>query len=187
LLAMYYWEAEQLKPDVMRPVSVSLRRPVAIGLGVLFVLALADAATSFQRFPFTYAQRCLEQKSLADDGWASGTYKTGLPEEARRLEVDFSWERPDVAWRPVTFVASVYDADGAVIDRKELLAERPDEPPVTVAFALPSQTSGLTLQIQSSSCYLPLNYGVKYDPRRLGFRVRAVRVLDDAGRAITPS
>ena len=37
------------------------------------------------------------------------------------------------------------------------------------------------LELKPSHCYVPLNLGVTYDPRRLGVRVKELRFLTAAG------
>jgi hypothetical protein len=183
---MYYWEAEQVKPSSMTPLDVSSQRLSWFVLTLAAGLAFADAARSFQRHPFTYAQRCLETRPLGKDGWASGTYRQSIPEAARRANVTLSWERPDVAWREVWVEAAVELADGTLAEHVRFRPMDPAEPPAEVVFnLLPVSASKRTLLIASSNCYVPLNLGVTYDPRRLGVKVAALRFFDANGSPVS--
>jgi O-antigen ligase len=184
LVAMHYWEAEQLRGDATRGLSGAVRRPMLAALVLASAFAIVDGIRSFQRFPFTFGQKCLEAKSLSSDGWASGTFRRSIPGASRRVEVDLSWERPDVGWRSVSILASIL-TDGEVLERVQVQAADANEPPYTIRLPLsPAGASTRELLIESSNCYVPLNFGVTYDPRRLGFKLRAVRFIGTDGSVI---
>jgi O-antigen ligase len=184
LLGLFYWEAGQENAQSLVPPAVSSRRALVVGLALAFTLAGLDAARSFQRFPFQYGQRCHEPKQWSD-GWMSGLLVERVPEGARRVELQMSWPRRDLTKRPVEIMASVNASDGTAIEQTVLRADRPDLHLVPVAFDLPDgPDSQRTVQVRTSSCYVPLNLGDMYDPRPLGLRVPSVRFFDAAGRLL---
>ena len=136
---------------------------------------------SFGRFPFTYGQRCLEVHPLAKDGWTEGVLRVPFRRRRRVRNWSSLADRPDLARRP--------------------LAPRPVDPagggsPLATlrhTFASASQCRNFQLPMPESSdgkrflelkpshCYVPLNLGITYDPRRLGVRVKELRFRTASG------
>ena len=168
----YLWEAEAVEPSGPWSPGPTATRRTSLAIFVLLVIAIVDYATSFSRFPFTYGERCFKSQGLELDGWTAGILRIQLPHEVTKLTMTVLADRPDLS-------RSALDLDVAVVEghTKALQSER-------YRFALggamsrsieASVPSSLVdwryLELHSSRCYVPLNLGITYDPRRLGVRV----------------
>ena len=145
--------------------------------------ALIEVALSFGRFPFTYGQRCLEVHPLAKDGWTQGVLRVPVPPAAARAELAVLADRPDLDRRPLELGLSVLSGGGTSLATRAVHVY-PARIRILEAFqlAIPESPDGKRfLELRPSHCYVPLNLGITYDPRRLGVRVKELRFLTAAG------
>ena len=101
----YFWEAQTATLDASG--SRATIRVVTAALAALVVAGLIEVALSFNRFPFTYGQRCYEVRPLAKDGWTQGALHVSIPSQAANVDLIVSAERPDLMRRPLNFDLSV--------------------------------------------------------------------------------
>lgn len=173
MLALYYWEAEQIAPDALRPLPVRATQALAAGFVVVGLLAAIEVAASFQRLPFEFARRCHEPRPLEADGWAGGVYRTALPKETKRVELDLAWGRPDAVRRALVIDVEMTESDGRSVARRRIDVRAEGGTSAQLAFDLPPATSDRRLiSITSSHCYAPFSVGRSLDPRLLGVQVR---------------
>jgi hypothetical protein len=150
----------------------------AIALAALALAALIEATVSFNRFPFSYGHRCGEIRPLTTDGWTQGAMLAPVPAAAVSAELILVADRPDLDRRSLEVGFSVLSGSGSPVEigRHSFIGR--DSNPRWLQFPLPNPTSRDAtryLQLKPSHCYVPLNFGVSYDPRRLGVRVKALR------------
>lgn len=173
VVALYFWEAEQLRAGSLRPLSIRATRLLAATFLVLGLLAAVEAAASFRRSPFEFARLCQASRPLPADGWVSGLYQMSLPPATRRLELDLAWERPDAVRRSLTIEVRVTEADGrTVAERRIKVVQEPATSKEFIVELPPATSAYWLLSITSSHCHVPYSTGLGYDPRPLGVRVR---------------
>lgn len=178
----YVWEAQTLGADKWRPPSHSTTRYAAIGLSALALTALVEVAMSFGRFPFTNGQRCIEAHPLAKDGWTQGGLRVPVPAAAARVELAVIADRPDLRRRPLDLDLSVVSGGGAsLLTQRYTFMQRSAEERSIELLMPESPDSKRFLELKPSHCFVPLNLGLTYDPRRLGVRVKEVHFLTEAG------
>ena len=178
----YLWEVRAAGSPRWHPFAHSATRSAAVALAVLMLAALIEAALSFGRLPFGYAQRCHHVRPLTSDGWTEGVLRVPVPSAAVRAEVVVLADRPDLDRRPVRLDLSIMTGGGSSLAtlrhtfvRRETVADR-------FELTIPQSADGKRfLELKPSSCYVPLNLGVTYDPRRLGLRVNEIRFSTAAG------
>ena len=148
----------------------------------LALAALIEVALSFGRFPFTYGQRCLEVHPLAKDGWTQGVLRVPVPPAAASAELAVVADRPDLARRPLDLDVSVLSGGGSSLATQRHTFMQRDASARTFQLPMPESSDGKRfLELRPSHCYVPLNLGITYDPRRLGVRVKELRFRTAAG------
>jgi O-antigen ligase len=168
----YLWEAQMLTGDGLQPLSPSTVRRVTIALLALSLVALVEAALSFDRYPFIYGLRCQEERPLAWDKWTQGTLRVEARQGSTAVNLTLLADRRDLARRPLEVVVAVVDEAAAVLHTQVVRFDRPDEGPRDVALPLGASPGGkLFLELKPSHCYVPLNVGRGHDGRHLGVRV----------------
>jgi len=178
----YFWEAETAGLERWRPPVPATIRYAGIALVALTLAALIEVALSFGRFPFTFGQRCLEVHPLATDGWTQGVLRVPVPPAASSAELAVLASRPDLDRRPLDLDVSVLSGGGASLATVRYTFTQRKSDPQEIHLALPETPDGKRfLELRPSNCYLPLNLGITYDPRRLGIRVTEFRFRTAAG------
>ena len=177
----YFWEVQRLEPGVWRPPSTRVMRYGGIAFCVLALAALIEVATSFNRNPFIYGQRCHEVRPFAKDGWTQGAARIPVPKTARLAELLIASDRPDLMYRSATLEVSVIGKSGPMVEAGRYSLSRGVEGRL-IRFALPEGPEAERfLELKTSNCYVPLNLGVTYDPRHLGVQLRASHFRTAAG------
>jgi hypothetical protein len=182
---LYLWECYEVAAGKWLPPRPNVRR-VALWIAATFALiGLVEVARSFGQAPFVYGARCFEQKPIAEDGWTSGLMRQPVPATATNIDFGLTADRPDLTRRPLAIELSLLAQDGATLWHKTLDMSRPDAERQRIAIDLPGPPSkGRVLQVKTSHCFVPLNLGLRYDPRRLGVRVQDLRFSAEGGAAV---
>ncbi len=137
-----------------------------------------EVALSFGRFPFTYGQRCLEFHPLAKDGWTQGSVRVLVPPSAARVELVVLADRPDLDRRALQLDLSVLSGGGASLATARYTFTQRDSDSQSFQLPIPESPDGKRfLELKPSHCYVPLNLGITYDPRRLGVHVKELRFV----------
>ncbi len=172
----YFWEAQTVTLAQWRPPVPSTMRYAAIALVALTLAALVEVALSFGRFPFSYGLRCLEVHPLSEDGWTQGVLRAPVPPAAASAELTVIAERPDLDRRPLQIDLSVLSGGGALLATKRYNFTQRDTDLQRIQLPMPESPDGQRFfELRPMPCYIPLNLGITYDPRRLGVRVNALR------------
>ena len=176
----YFWEAHAavLGADGSR----STTRVATVALAALVVAGLIEAVLSFSRFPFMYGQRCYEVRPLAKDGWTQGALRVPIPLQAAKAELTLAAERPDLTRRPLSIELSVLAGSVQSSNLGRIMFTERERGPTLLQIALPDSLTGKPLiEVMPRHCFVPLNLGITYDPRRLGVQVKNLRFLTAAG------
>jgi O-antigen ligase len=178
----YLWETQAATSPGGSPSAPTTSRYAVIVLVALTLAAFIEAALSLGRFPFIYGQRCLEVRPLAKDAWTQGVLRVPVPTEAASAELTVLAERPDLDRRPLDLDLSILSGGGASLATERSTFTRRDPDPRSFQLPMPESPDGKRfLELKPSHCYVPLNLGVTYDPRRLGVRVTELRFRTAAG------
>jgi hypothetical protein len=95
-------------------------------------------------------------------------------------------DRADLERRPLTVELSVASEGGATLWSQTIEPSQPLDVPRRFEIELPDPPGGgRYLLIRSSHCFVPLNLGLTYDPRRLGVRVTELRFRTKADTDIS--
>lgn len=175
-IGSYFWEARTVALAHWRPPVPSTMRYAAITLIILTLAALVEASLSFGRFPFSYGLRCLEVHPLSEDGWTQGVLRAPVPPDAASAELTIVAARPDLDRRPLEIDLSVLSGGGALLETKRYRVAQGEADPWRIQLSMPESPDGQRFfELKPMPCYIPLNLGITYDPRRLGVRVNALR------------
>jgi len=176
----YFWEAQTATPEAQWQ-KATIRIATAT-LAALAAASLIEVFLSFNHFPFTYGQRCFEVRPLAKDGWTQGVVRVPIPPRAARVDVTVSAERPDLTRRPLGMDLSVLvgSVPSSTTERHTFTERAPG--PTSVQLVIPDSLEGSReLEVKPLHCFVPLNLGITYDPRRLGVRVKEMQFFTSAG------
>jgi hypothetical protein len=178
----YVWEAQTASLAGRSPPTPTTTRYAATAMVVLTLAALVEVAMSFDRFPFTYGQRCREVHSLNKDGWTQGVLRVHVPPAAVSADLTVFADRPDLGRRPLDVDVSVLSGNGTLLETRRFIFTQQDSNPRSLQLAMPDSYGGKRfLELKPSHCYVPLNLGTTYDPRRLGVRVKELHFSTAAG------
>jgi O-antigen ligase len=178
----YFWEVQSSGSALWRPPSPATTRFASIGLLMLALAAFVEVALSLNRPPFTYGQRCFEVRPLAKDGWTQGVVRVPVPSGAASAELAVLADRPDLDRRPLNLRLSVLSGGGLSLATERHLFAKGEADPRRIELLIPESPDGNRfLELRPSHCYVPLNLGVTYDPRRLGVRVKELSFRTAAG------
>jgi len=170
----YLWQA-QAAGSTWRAPEPRTTRLCALALGVLVLAALVEVALSFGRYPFTYGQRCFQIRPIEKDGWTQGIAQIPVPPTAVSAEISLLADRPDLIRRPLDLDTSVVSGGGDLLrtQRDHIASGAVTQ---RVELVLPPTVDGKRfLELRPSHCFVPLNLGLTYDPRRLGVRMGEIR------------
>ena len=178
----YFWEVSSTGSAQWRPPSSATARYASLALAALVLAALTEVALSFSRFPFTYGQRCLEVRPLGQDGWTQGVLRVPVPPTAVSAELAILADRPDLARRPLDLDLSVLSGGEKSLATQRYTFTQRDADARSIQLPMSQSPDGKRfLELKAAHCYVPLNLGITYDPRRLGVRVMELRFRTNAG------
>jgi hypothetical protein len=178
----YFWEVQSASPEGWRPPGPKTTRYAAAVLAILTLAALIEVALSFGRFPFTYGQRCREVQPLANDGWTTGALRVQIPSAASSAEMVVFADRPDLDRRSLELDLFVLSGSGALLSTQQFGVRQRASSVQGFQISLPDSPDGKRfLELKPSHCYVPLNLGITYDPRRLGVHLKELRFRSAAG------
>jgi hypothetical protein len=182
MIGSYLWEAQSIDEKPWQPTTAKATRFATAAMVLLSVAALFEVAFSLNRSPFRYAQLCQEFQPLGEDGWTQGAARIPVPPSATKVQFIVRAERPDLDRRPLDLDVTILGAGGRRLAGERLKIGQGESQPRQIERQIPdAPEEKLFLEIKPSNCYVPLNLGITYDPRRLGAQVKDLRFLTEAG------
>jgi hypothetical protein len=134
-----------------------------------------EAYRSLSSNPFNVDYQCHEKPRLTPDGWTSGRYMFDVPVGAQGMILHLIGTPPDVAQRPLPGSLSVW-YDRRLLLQKEFVLNKTD--PQHLAIELPdgilATPDDYQIELKLQRCFVPRNFGMGEDSRRLGVRVESV-------------
>jgi O-antigen ligase len=173
----YFWEVQSTALNWRQPSQRTTKAALAVLLA-LSLAALLEVVLSFNRFPLKNGQLCFQVRPLAKDGWTQGVMRVPVPPTAARAELAVLADRPDLDRRTLELDLSVLSGGGLSLASERFNFAQREFDPRHIQLAIPASPDGKRfLELRPSHCYVPLNLGITYDPRRLGVRVKELRFL----------
>lgn len=144
------------------------------------LLAFKEAARSFNKPPFTYDAQCLKNRPLAADGWTAGLFEVPLREGSSGVQITLKDIQPGLETKPLEGLFTIVDAQGVAIVSEALFFDT--NRPTVIKVKLPNNdiaTDDLAYRavLHLGRCFIPRNFGMNADERRLGVAIDTIRLL----------
>lgn len=146
---------------------------------VVSLLAAKEVRQSFGQPPFTFDYQCHKTTELSQDNWTTGRYLATLPADTQGVRIELQSLQPDSARRSLSLQLMLIDGD-----KKTLASQRydfKDGNMQAMEILLPatalSDTQLKQVLLVVERCFVPKNFGMGGDPRRLGVRIKSIDYL----------
>jgi O-antigen ligase len=163
VVARYPWNFLQQRYVIVAIVAISL------------ALIVKEGLQSRGGFPFDKDLQCFKTRPLAIDGWTSGRYMTDIPVGAAGFTIQLATTQPDAEQRPISGSLQILFDRRKLIDKDFVLNKTG---PQQLSFDLPAGTiatpDDYQVELTLSRCFIPRNFGMNEDSRRLGVRIEAI-------------
>lgn len=150
--------------------------------GLLLIVsffAVKEVRQSFAQPPFTFDYQCYKTTELTQDNWTTGRFLATLPAETNAVRIELQSLQPDSARRSLglqlmligedkqTLASQSYDLKQGNLQTMEILLP---------ASAL-DDTKAKQVMLVVERCFVPKNFGMGGDARRLGVRIKSIDYL----------
>ena len=144
---------------------------VCISIG----LVLYEAIQSRRMFPFNTDVQCFKSRPLDRDDWTSGHYRTDVPVGSTGFTIQLATTQPDAEQRPISGSLRIL-LDDRELAQKDFILNKTG--PQQLSFDLPAGSVATPddyhVELKLSRCFIPRNFGMNEDSRRLGVRIDAI-------------
>jgi hypothetical protein len=139
-------------------------------------LITKEGVQSLSRAPFDSDIQCFKVHPVGPDGWTSGRYLTETPSSAKGLTIQLATTQPDVTQRPLTATISVLLNKQPVLQRDFVLNKTgPQELSLALPTGSPTALGTYEIELRLSRCFIPRNFAMNEDSRRLGVRIDSIQ------------
>ena len=147
---------------------------MAVALLTLFLIT-KEIDQSFAGRPFNIDLQCHEARQPHRDGWTSGRYVWEVPVGAQGLALNLANTQPDIARRPLPATLAVW-YNKQLLLKKDLLLTKTGLQRLEIDLPEGKLATPDDYQIELTvqRCFVPRNFGMGGDGRRLGVRVESV-------------
>ena len=149
-------------------------------LVIVCLLALKEVRQSFAQSPFTFDYQCHKTTGLSQDNWTTGRFLATLPPDTQGVRITLQSLHPDSAQRPLGIQIMLINSG----DKKTLASQRYDfknSDMQPMKILLPTTASGdiqeKQVMLVVDRCFIPKNFGMGGDQRRLGVRIKSIDYL----------
>jgi hypothetical protein len=151
-------------------------RYVVMGIACISIaLVVKEGLQSKLSFPFNRDLQCYEAQTLYPDGWTAGRYNIDMPVGATGMTIKLATTQPDALQRPLTATINVLFDQRPLMQREFVLNKTG---PQELSLDLPTGTAATPddyrIELNVSRCFVPRNFGMNEDSRRLGVRIDAI-------------
>lgn len=158
------------------PVSLNGQRVFLLGSIVLAIILITkEGVQSLSRAPFDSDIQCFKVHPVGPDGWTSGLYRIEMPTAAKGLTIRLATTQPDAMQRPLTATINVF-LDKQVLMQRDFVLNKTG--PQELSLDFPAQTltkeGPYQIELRVSRCFVPRNFGMNEDSRRLGVRMESI-------------
>jgi O-antigen ligase len=152
------------------------RPKVLVSFAVLAALLVAkETYQSFKSSPFNVDLQCQETRRLELDGWTSGRYVWDMPAGAQGMALNLATTQPDVVNRPLPASLAVwYDQRLLLKTDLQFTKTGPQRFEINLPEGTLASPDDYQIELKVQRCFVPRNFGMGGDARRLGVRVESV-------------
>ena len=154
---------------------LSQPRALMICVSLAFLLIAKEAYQSLNRIPFNTDIQCIETRRLERDGWTSGRYLLDVPVGATGLVLNLATTQPDVVKRPLNGSFTLWYDQRMLLTKDFVLTKTG---PQSLELDLPEGKTATPddyqIELKVQRCFVPRNFGMGGDGRRLGIRIESV-------------
>lgn len=148
-------------------------------VGVLICISIGlviyETIKSRHTFPFNTDVQCFKFRPLDRDDWTSGLYRTDVPVGATGFTIQLATTQPDAEQRPISGSLRIL-LDERELAQKDFVLRKTG--PQQLNFDLPAGSVATPddyhVELRLSRCFVPRNFGMNEDSRRLGVRIEAI-------------
>jgi hypothetical protein len=175
---------EQLPPSGHRHLSARLgllygwlKQPKVILCCMMItgVLMAKELYQSFKSRPFNVDLQCHEARRVKYDGWTTGRQVFEVPVGARGMILDIVNAHPNSAKHPLAGSLTLW-YDRAIVLKQDFNFAATG--PQRLEIYLPNETiatpDDYQIELQLQRCFVPRDFGMNNDGRRLGVNVKSV-------------
>lgn len=138
-------------------------------------LIAKESYQAFRGTPFDVDMQCNATRPLARDGWTSGRYVLEVPVGAQGVVLNLATTQPDVVKRPLSGSLTLW-FDRRLLAQKDFVLDKTG--PQKLEIYLPEGTlatpDDYEVELKVERCFIPRNFGMSGDSRRLGIRIDSV-------------
>jgi hypothetical protein len=167
-------------PDVESPLSrlfAGLAQPKALLIfGLISIVWVAkEAYQSFKIDIFNSDIQCHDKMRLERDGWTSGRYIFDVPVGAHGMRLNLATTQPDVTTRALPMSLSIwFDRRLLLVKDFSLTATGPQSVDIYLPNGTHATPDDYQIELRVGRCFVPRNFGMSGDSRRLGVRIDSV-------------
>jgi O-antigen ligase len=148
---------------------------VLIFFAMLTALLIAkETYQSFKGLTFNVDIQCTKPR-LERDGWTSGRYSWDMPVGAQGVILSLATTQPDVVKRPLPATLAIW-YDRRLLLEKEMRLDKtgPQRLEIDLPEGRVATPDDYQIELKLQRCFVPRNFGMGGDGRRLGVRIESV-------------
>lgn len=147
-----------------------------LSVAIFTSIAAYEIISSFHRKPFQADIQCGKLKPLEQDGWTSGRYRIlDVPAGTHGLTLNLLTTQPNVNKQPLSGIFNLSFNERTVSEVRFSLNETG---PQKLSFEFPQDVRATPddyqIDLRLSRCFVPKNFGMGSDARRLGIRIDSI-------------
>jgi O-antigen ligase len=138
------------------------------------LLIAKETHQSLKRFPFNVDIQCAQTR-LERDGWTSGRYLWDVPVGAQGVVLNLATTQPDLVKRPLPATLAIW-YDRRLLLENELRLDKtgPQRLEIDLPEGRVATPDDYQIELKVQRCFVPRNFGMGADGRRLGVRIESV-------------
>lgn len=151
-------------------------RYLVIGITCISIaFVIKEGLQSKGSFPFNQDIQCFKERSLYRDGWTAGRYNIDMPVGATGMTIKLATTQPDALQRPLTATINVFFDQQPLMQREFVLSKTgPQELSLDLPAGIAATPDDYRIEFNVSRCFVPRNFGMNEDSRRLGVRIDSI-------------
>ena len=139
------------------------------------VMMAKELYQSLKSRPFNVDLQCHEPRHVKDDGWTSGRQVFEVPVGARGMVLDIVNAHPDSAKRPLAGSLTLWYNRAVVLKQDfSFAATGPQRLEIYLPNEMIATPDDYQIELQLQRCFVPRDFGMNSDARRLGVNVKSV-------------
>lgn len=147
-----------------------------IALCSVCYFAVKETRRSFSKFPFTEDYQCFRERPLTQDGWTSGLYKVRIEPGASGTTFSIKATQPNPN---LTVAAEIVHPTLGVISATETNFKTNAKNLIMINMPAGQYATDDRYEVvlKIERCYIPKNWGISNDPRKLGIQIDAIKMI----------